>query len=107
MRLILDRFITTGDITRNPVAGQTGLTTIAEDVPCTKVYPANARDWLANFGTDVIGHELYIQTEASVKAEDIITIDGKSYTIKRCNVWPAIMPYALPKIHLYVQERGR
>ena len=94
-----------GIIKRNPLAGQTGLTTVATDVRCTDVFPANARNWLANFGTGIIGKEAYLLSDADIQNDDILIVLSKKYTIRLCNSWPPVNRNALPRHHLYLEER--
>ena len=94
-------------ITRNPTAGQTGLTTVAQDVPCSRVYPANMRKWNANFATDFVGHEAYLNTEKNVKPEDVLELDSQSYTVKMVNSWPPMFKGMASHVELLLEERRK
>jgi hypothetical protein len=94
-------------VTRNPLAGQTGIQAVAEDVMCSEIVPMNHRYWNVNFGTDFTGHEVYLETDAAIQDEDVVTISGKSFTIKQTRDWPPLFKGMNHRTVLLLERRKK
>lgn len=92
-------------VTRNPLAGQTGIQTVAQNVMCSEILPMNHRFWNVNFGTDFTGHEVYLETDAAIQNEDVITVNGTGFTIKQTRNWPALFPFMNNRVVLLLEKR--
>ena len=74
-------------ITRNPSVGGSGITAVASDLACTPAYPSNLKHWNL-LSTDFKPFDIYLDTtDDAIQQDDILTMNGKAYTIAEINVW--------------------
>lgn len=95
---------TTCTITRNPTAGETGVTVIVSDLACSPPYPATPKDW--ELATGFNGWEIVTDDADGIKDKHVVTMaSGKVFTIERNKRWPG-NERRDGFIHLLLMERG-
>lgn len=95
---------TTCTITRNPTAGETGVTNIVTDLACTPPYPATPQAWA--LATAFNGWEIVTNDNADIKDKQVVTMaSGQVFTIERNKRWPATGRRA-GFVQLLLLERG-
>ena len=95
---------TTCTISRNPTAGETGVTVIVSDLACTPPYPATPQQW--DMATAFNGWEIVTDDASGVKDEQVVTMaSGQVFTIKRNKRWSGNSRRS-GFIHLLLMERG-
>jgi len=79
---------TTCAITRNPAAGQTGITSVILSLNCTPPYPASPEQW--ELGVAFNGWEIQTDDSALIKDKDVLTTAaGQVFTVERQKRYPA------------------
>lgn len=97
------RMTETCTITRNPSAGNTGITTVATDLPCTPAYPVDEtamRMW--ELATTARMFEISAADSPGVRDGDLVALDGKTYLIKGRQRWP-VRPRRAALLHLVME----
>ncbi len=94
---------TTCTITRNPTAGETGITTIVSNLPCTPPYPANREAW--ELAVSYNSWEIVTNDTALIEDQHVLTMSsGQVFTIERNRRWPG-NGRKTGFVHLLVMER--
>ena len=80
------QFLQTCTISRNATAGSSGAPSVIESsLSCTPVYPAGRPWW--SMAVEFYPYEIYTAFVESLRANDILTIDGKLYFVREVSSW--------------------